>query len=70
MIVLRKDNTFANQALVKRVIATGGRPSTLTMMPTPSWTARVLEEPYPNYEFDDLYGSDYMADRVDLDPSM
>lgn len=69
VIVLRKDNTFANQALVKRVIATGGQTvyidydaNTITV------DGEVLEEPYLNYEFDDLYGSDYMADRVDLDP--
>lgn len=69
VIVLRKDNTFGNQALVKRVIATGGQTvyidydtNTITV------DGQTLEEPYLNYEYDDLYGSDYMADRVDLDP--
>lgn len=69
VVVLRKDNTFANQALVKRVIATGGQTvyidydaNTITV------DGQTLEEPYLNFEYDDLYGSDYMADRVDLDP--
>lgn len=69
VIVLRKDNTFDNQALVKRVIATGGQTvyidydaNSITV------DGQTLDEPYLNYEFDPLYGSDYMADRVDLDP--
>ena len=50
VVVLRKDNTFDNQALVKRVIATGG------------------QSVYIDYEFDAVYGDDFMAERVDLDP--
>lgn len=69
VIVLRKDHTFGDQALVKRVIATGGQTvyidydnNTITV------DGEILEEPYLNYEYDDMYGSDYMADKVDLDP--
>lgn len=67
VIVLRKDNTFDNQALVKRIIATGGQTvyidydaNTITV------DGQTLEEPYLNYEYDEFYGSDYMADKVDL----
>ena len=67
--MLRKDNTFDNQALVKRVIATGGQSvyidyeaNTITV------DGQLLEEPYLNYEFDAVYGDDFMAERVDLDP--
>lgn len=68
VVVLRKDNTFDNQALVKRVIATGGQSvyidyeaNTITV------DGQLLEEPYLNYEFDAVYGDDFMAERVDLD---
>lgn len=68
VVVLRKDNTFDDQALVKRIIATGGQTvyidyeaNTITV------DGQVLEEPYLNYEYDPTYGSDYMAERIDLD---
>lgn len=67
VIVLRKDNTFDNRALVKRVIATGGQTvyidyesNTITV------DGRVLDEPYLNYE-EDEYGDDYMAQISGLD---
>ncbi len=68
VVVLRKDGTFDDQALVKRVIATGGQTvyidydnNTITV------DGVVLEEPYLNYETDIHYGDDYMAQRYDLD---
>lgn len=69
IIVLRKDNSFEDRALVKRVIATGGQTvhidydsNTITV------DGQVLEEPYLNYEFDSIFGDDFLALRSDLDP--
>ena len=52
VVVLRKDNTFDNQALVKRVIATGGQSvyidyeaNTITV------DGQLLEEPYLNPQY-------------------
>ncbi len=67
VIVLRKDNTFGNRALVKRIIATGGQTvyidydnNTITV------DGEVIDEPYLNYEYDE-YGGDYLYERSDLD---
>lgn len=69
VIVLRKDNTFENRALVKRIIATGGQTvyidydaNTITV------DGVALDEPYINREGGGLYGDDPMAVRSDLDP--
>ena len=69
VVVLRKDGTFDNEALVKRIIATGGQTvyidydtNTITV------DGQVLDESYLNYEYDSSYGSDYMADLTYLDP--
>lgn len=68
VIVLRKDNTFQDRALVKRIIATGGQTvyidydaNTITV------DGVVLDEPYINRERDSHYGDDPMAVRTDLD---
>ena len=68
VIVLRKDGTFQDRALVKRIIATGGQSvyidytrNTITV------DGEVLEEPYLNYEYDPEYKDDYLALRYDLD---
>lgn len=70
VVVLRKDNTFEDRALVKRVIATGGQrvyidydSNTITV------DGQVLQEDYINREIDVTYGDDPMAVRVDLDPA-
>ena len=69
VVVLRKDGTFDNEALVKRIIATGGQTvyidydaNTITV------DGQVLDESYLNYEYDSAYGSDCMADLAYLDP--
>ena len=69
VVVLRKDGTFDNEALVKRIIATGSQTvyidydaNTITV------DGQVLDEPYLNYEYDSSYGSDCMADPAYLDP--
>lgn len=69
VVVLRKDGTFDNEALVKRIIATGGQTvyidydaNTITV------DGQVLDESYLNYEYDSAYGSDCMADLTYLDP--
>ena len=69
VIVLRKDNTFQDRALVKRIIATGGQTvyidydaNTITV------DGVTLDEPYINRERDGHYGDDPMAVRTDLDP--
>ena len=69
VVVLRKDGTFDNEALVKRIIATGSQTvyidydaNTITV------DGQVLDEPYLNYEYDSSYGSDCMADLAYLDP--
>ncbi len=68
VIVLRKDNTFDNQALVKRVIATGGQTVYIDYDYNPvTVDGVVLDEPYLNYEIDATYGDDYLAERYDLD---
>ena len=68
VIVLRKDGTFDDRALVKRVIATEGQSvyidynaNTITV------DGVVIDEPYLNYEQDTRYGDDYLALRYDLD---
>lgn len=69
VVVLRKDNSFGDRALVKRVIATEGQRvyidydnNTITV------DGQTLREDYINREFDLDYGDDPMAIRVDLDP--
>ena len=69
VVVLRKDGTFDDEALVKRIIAVGGQTvyvdydaNTITV------DGQVLDEPYLNYEYDQAYGDDFMAERTDLDP--
>ena len=68
VIVLRKDGTFDDRALVKRVIATGGQTvyidyntNTITV------DGVVIDEPYLNYDQDTRYSDDYLALRHDLD---
>ena len=70
VVVLRKDGTFGDEALVKRVIATGGQTvyidyeaNTITV------DGQVLDEFYLNHEYDSAYGSDFMALRGDLNPA-
>lgn len=68
VVVLRKDGTFEDRALVKRIVATGGQTVYI------DYTANsitvdgvVLEEPYINYEYDPTYGDDPMALHYGLD---
>ena len=71
VIVLRKDGTFDDRALVKRVIAVGGQTvyidydaNTITV------DGMIIEEPYLNREYDRDYGDDVMSDdRYELDPA-
>lgn len=68
VIVLRKDGTFEDRALVKRIIATGGQTVYIDYTAnTITVDGEVLSEPYINYEHDAEYGDDYMALRYDLD---
>lgn len=70
VIVLRKDGAFENEALVKRIIATGGQTVTIDYdANTVTVDGQVLDEPYLNYEYDAVYGSDFLAQRGDLDPA-
>lgn len=70
VIVLRKDNTFEDRALVKRIIATGGQTVYIDYdANTVTVDGQVLEEPYLNYEFDNnRYGDDYLALTGGQDP--
>jgi signal peptidase I len=68
VIVLRKDNTFDNRALVKRIIATGGQTVTIDYdNNTVTVDGQVLDEPYLNYEESERYGDDFLALRSGLD---
>ena len=70
VIVLRKDGTFGDEALVKRVIATGGQTVYIDYEAnTVTVDGQVLDEFYLNYEYDSAYGSDFMAVRGDLNPA-
>lgn len=68
VIVLRKDGTFDDQALVKRIIATEGQTVYIDYNTnTIAVDGILLDEPYLNYEQDSRYGDDYLALRYDLD---
>lgn len=69
IIVLRKDGTYEDRALVKRIIATGGQTVYIDYDANTITVDGVqLDEPYINYETDWYYGDDPMAVRTDLDP--
>ena len=68
VVVLRKDGTFDNRALVKRIIATEGQTVYIDYnAKTITVDGVVIDEPYLNYEQDTRYGDDYLALRYDLD---
>lgn len=68
VIVLRKDGTFDDRALVKRVIATEGQVVYIDYNAnTVTVDGVVIYEPYLNYGQDTRYGDDYLALRYDLD---
>ena len=70
VVVLRKDHSFGDRALVKRVIATEGQRVCIDYASnTITVDGEVLQEDYINREFDQTYGGDPMAVRVDLDPA-
>lgn len=68
VIVLRKDGSFQDRALVKRIIATGGQTVFINYNTnTITVDGEVVDEPYLNYEYDSEYQDDYLALRYDLD---
>lgn len=68
VIVLRKDGTFEDRALVKRIVATGGQTVYIDYTAnTITVDGVVLDEPYINYAYDPTYGDDPMALHYGLD---
>ena len=68
VVVLRKDGTFNDRALVKRIIATEGQTVFMDYTTnTVTVDGVVLDEFYLNYEYDVHYGDDPMALNYSLD---